>query len=630
MSNPGYIAASFTPTAPRPQPLFIPSLLIAAGFGILTGIVEGFGLLIFQRINWARWGPTLHVSQEILWISPLVDLCLFLLVGVVVWMAARLLPRLPALKVLVFLFTFLALYDWLSVTDRLYQRACIILSLGIAAVFIRWLGRREDTAVKFGKATLPWIVASGLVLGAVIQVSSWLREENAFADLPPAPPAAPNVLVIVVDTLRADRIAAYGCPHPTSPNLDRIAREGVLFENAIAASSWTLPSHASLLTGRAVWEHGVGTVHPLPVLGWQEPALGGYPTLAGALEREGYRTGAFSANRSWFVRDWGLSRGFMHFEDYFQSPADMFARTFYGHELIRNYIKRIKHGEAQELLRYGHGFGIRKRADVINDELLRWIDRDHRKPFFAFLNYLDVHDPYHTPAGYPDPPWEQRTEVDRYDAGVRYVDDYIGRLLLALDQRHLGNNTLLIITSDHGEGLGQHGMEGHGRTLYWELVHVPLLIRFPGHVPAGQRVTVPVSNSAIAATLINLLGSQPKTPFPGPPLSALWKDRQAETHWPEPVSELVQDKYLVQGDDPSGSQLPTARSGWMSSLVTQRWHLIVHQKAGEQLYDWTADPGERNDLIRTPEGQQAARELSSRLAGLTHPPAGAPRSTPRH
>jgi len=112
-------------------------LLVGLGFGIATGFIEGIGLLLFQRINWARWGPMMHVSPEIIWISPIVDVIFFLLAALICWAIARLVPRVPAMRVLIFVLTFLTVYDWLTLTSRLYHRACLLLALGVAVAFTR-------------------------------------------------------------------------------------------------------------------------------------------------------------------------------------------------------------------------------------------------------------------------------------------------------------------------------------------------------------------------------------------------------------------------------------------------------------------------------------------------------------
>ncbi len=480
-------------------------LVFALGSGIAVGLIEGAGLMLFQRINWARWGPMMHVSSEIIWISPIVDAILFLTLALICYIASWVAPRLPAMRALILLLTFLTAYDLLTLTSRLDHRACLLLALGVAVAFTRWCGKKENSLQQLWKKATPWILAAWMLAFAAIQGGSWMRERSAVNKLPAATANAPNVLVIVVDTLRADHVSSYGYSRPTTPNLDRMAQEGVSFENAISTCSWSLPSHVSLLTGRYQFEHGVGSVQPEPWTGWGSQGLGGFPTLGEALEKRGYRTGAFSANRTYFSRDLGFGRGFLHFEDYFHSASDALVRTLYGREFARIYLKRSEHSLVKRTLRklgltslldqdaegsgsYGGAFGVRKRADVVNHEVLTWIDRDRQRPFFAFLNYFDVHDPYGAPRNYPRPSWPRQTDIDAYDDGVKYVDDYIGRLMDELVRRGLANNTLVVITSDHGESLGQHHLRTHGKALYRELIRVPLVIWYPGHAPAGVRV----------------------------------------------------------------------------------------------------------------------------------------------
>jgi arylsulfatase A-like enzyme len=608
-------------------------LLVGVGWGIATGFVEAAGLLVFQRLNWARWGPMMHVSKEIFWISPVVEAIFFFSLAMICGIVVRFVPRLPAVRVVVFLLTFLSVYDWLTLTNRLYHRACLLLALGAGVAFARWCGEREVAFLQFCKRATPRVVAAWVLVFAGIQGGQWLHERSAIAQLPPAASGAPNVLVIVVDTLRADHVSSYGYTRPTTPNLDRIARQGVLFESAISTSSWSLPSHVSLVTGRYLFEHGVGNVQPEPWLGWKNTSFGGFATLGEALQQRGYRTGAFSANRTYFSRDLGFGRSFIHFEDYFHSPADMFVRTLYGREFARIYLKRSDHSLVKRTLRrlgwtglldqdaegsgsYGGAFGIRKRADVVNKEALDWIGQDRQRPFFAFLNYFDAHDPYGGPRDYPKPAWPQQATIDAYDDGVKYVDDYIQHLMEELDRRGLTTNTLVIITSDHGESLGQHHLETHGRALYWELIHVPLVIYCPGHVPAGVKIERPVTNAAIPATVLSLMGADDST-FPGPALSLLWKTPMAATRWPDPLAELAQNKYPGKHDKEADQLVPTATSGAMRSIISSKWQLITHEKLGDQLYDWTRDPEESTDLISTPEGKTYALSLKSEMEGLT-------------
>jgi arylsulfatase A-like enzyme len=607
-------------------------LILGLGSGIVVGFIEGLGLLLFQRINWARWGPMMHVSWEIVWISPIVDAILFLSLALICIVVSRLTPRILAMRVLVFLLTFLSVYDWLTLTSRLLLRACLLLALGVAVAFTRWCGKHEGAFLRFWKRTTPWMVAAWVLAFAGIQGGKWLRERNAVANPPPAVAGAPNVLVIVVDTLRADHVSSYGYARPTTPNLDRLAQQGVRFDHAISPCSWSLPSHVSLVTGLYQFEHGVGSVQPEPWLGWGNKGMGGFPTLGEALERRGYRTGAFSANRTYFSRDLGFGRGFVHFEDYFQSPSDAFVRTLYGREFARIYLKRSEHSLVKRTLRrlgfaslldqdaegsgsYGGAFGVRKRADVVNQEVTEWIDRDQPRPFFAFLNYFDVHDPYGGPRDYPKTSWPQQSELDAYDNGVNYVDDYIGRLMEELGRRGLANNTLVVITSDHGEALGQHHLRTHGKALYWEQIHVPLVIWYPGHVPAGVTVTTPVTNAAIPATIMDLLGAGPQSPFPPSSLGTLWQTGGVP-NWPEPLSELAHNAMSDKEDQAARTLVPTSSTGSMKSLVTTRWQLITHETMGDQIYDWVLDPAESSNLAPTPEGQAKVGGLKSRMTDV--------------
>lgn len=603
-------------------------------FGAIAGLLEGAGLLAFQRINYARWGPMIHVSKEILWISPIVDLIFFSLVSAAIWLVSRISSRIPANKIVIFTLTFLAGYDWLTLTGRLYHRACLLLAFGVAVAFSRWLARHEVQAARFFRKTAPWAIAAVALAFIGIQGGKWWHERTAVAALPQSAAGAPNVLVIVMDTLRADHVSAYGYPRPTTPNFDRLAQQGTLFENAVSPSSWSLPSHVSLVTGRYLHDHKVGDVQPEPWLGWGNSGLGGFPSIGEALEKNGYRTGAFSANRTYFAHNLGFARGFIHFEDYFSSPADTCLRTLYGREFARLYLNRTAKSKVTRALIFmglqslldkdsegsgsqGGAQAIRKRGAIVNDELLHWIDGEGDRPFLAFLNYFDAHVPYGAPGGYPPPPWKQNAVIDKYDDGIKYVDDCIGRLMLELQRRGLDQRTLVIITADHGESLGQHGLPFHGSALYWEQVHVPLLIWYPGHVPPGVTVDTPVTNASIPATIMTVLGQE--NTFPGPPLNALWTTPPVGI-WPNPISEVSENKYLAQRDRPADPSVPTVVTGSMKSVVSGPWQLITHQRAGKQLYNWKLDPGETDNRIAAPDGKAISTAIESSGDKGTAPP----------
>jgi arylsulfatase A-like enzyme len=623
------LAKDFSAAAPKASTGSV--LLLAAWFGLVAGMVEGAGLLLFQRINWERWGRVTHVSVEIIWISALWDFLLFVLVGLGVVLFARLLPKLPTLRVAIFLFGALMFYDWLALTERLTQYSVLVLALGLATTLVRIFGKYEGRLLRFWKTSLPWVAALFVLAFAGIEGEGWIAEKSALRKLPPAPAGAPNVVVLVVDTLRADHLSTYGYERATSPNIDRIANEGVLFENAIAASSWTLPTHASMLTGRYPYEHGATDVKGP----WGKAFDNRYPTLGEALTQHGYRTAAFSANCIYFSRDMGFGRGFIRFEDYFHSTFDRFSRTLYGKELERLILRRDKVrrliiwlgfpaiNELQPQPGSTSTFMVRKRASDVNRQALSWIDGDSTRPFFVFLNYFDTHWPYGTPPGYPrkfvrldahalllDQQISDDSPTNRiapYDESVAYVDDQIGKLFDDLKQRGIDQRTLVVVTSDHGELLGEHGFHGHQNSLYRPLIQVPLIFWQPGHLPAGVRIKRPISQASLAATITDMLGLTEGAVFPGPSLRILWNAQQIPSTWPDPLSELAQFKYQAR-------TFPS-RYGAMASLVTPQYHYMAHEHFGAELYDWVRDPAEAVNLAKTPAGQTVALGLAARVQG---------------
>jgi len=605
-------------------------LPLAIWFGLAAGLIEGLVFLLFPfllQFEWVSRDVLLpDVAIELIWISPLFNGLLFGAIGlglIGLFKLARLARpdrRLPVVVTSVSLFSFLSFLDWLALlwSRRIHHLSLAILAAGLAATFTRYARKREERMSRLWRRTLPWLAAAVALVFAGVESGGWLRERMAISALASAPPSAPNLLVIVVDTLRADHLSGYGYARPTSPRLDRLAQEGALFESAFSASSWTAPSHASLLTGRYPHEHGVEWRTPRALLD------GRYPTLAEALKERGYRTAAFSANSFWFTRPMGFGRGFIRFEDFFQSPSDMALRTFYGRAFEQVVLRRLGIED----------FPARKRAADINRSVLRWVDRDREKPFFAFLNYMDTHDPYLPPAPFrgkfsrsPAPGGilngrlgryhplmtseELQGEIDAYDGAIAYVDDQIGRLLDELRRRAMLDRTVVLVTSDHGESLGERGFLLHANSLYLETIHVPLIFRYPEKTPAGARVTQPVTNAAAAATVMELVGAGRQTMFPLPSLLQLWRPGcapQAAASWPPPLAEIERQPWSLD-------RYPVSR-GWIKSLVSSEWHYIRYENLGAEIYDWKNDEREEHNLINNPRVESATETLHSRLQGF--------------
>jgi arylsulfatase A-like enzyme len=568
--------------------------LVAAWFGLVTGLLEGVGFLTAQK-----FGRLMHVWLEITWISPLFDLLLFGVLGLILSGISRLLPRLPVILASLFLFIFLAALDLLTLmlVHRVHQLALTLLAIGLAVELTRRVAKYEKAALRFFRRSLPSVAVLVLLTIVGVQGGQWLRTHEKISNLPKPHTNEPNVLLIVIDTLRADHFSCYGYERLTSPNIDLIAQQGVLFKYAFATSSYTLPSHASLLTGHYTEEHGVewDTSKQL----FTSPHL----TLAEALYSRGYRTAAFSANTLWFTREQGFGRGFIRFEDFFHSFTDMALRTVYGRALEKYVLQR---------------FGLedipaRKRASDVNRSLFKWIRRDRERPFFAVLNYMDTHDPYLPPLTYrnkfstvenpggilncrigrcdPKMTTEQlQGEIDAYDGAIAYLDDHIDRLFTELKKLNLSHNTLVVITSDHGEAFGEHDLLLHDNSLYWEVIHVPLIFWLPNRIAAGVRVDQPVTNAALPATIMEIIGDDSQSLFPGLPLNRLWSKPETEPEWLNPLAEMRHKPWTLK-------KYPVAH-GTLRSIITPRFHYIINKKTGTEIYDWKNDPSEVYNLAK--------------------------------
>jgi arylsulfatase A-like enzyme len=460
-----------------------------------------------------------------------------------------------------------------------------------------------------------FLATMGFTLGGLVVGASGLDklvDKTNLASLQISSKRTPNVILIVVDTLRADHLSIYGYPRTTSPNIDRLASHGILFENAIAPSVNSLPSHASIFSG--LYPHSHGTE-------WNKPLAyrnGSFPTLAGVLRSNGYVTAGFSANLFWVTSAYGFNRGFIHFEDYFRSVDDMFLRTLYG-RLIQKYV--LQHLGFEDI-------PARRHAADINRSVFNWFDSLQKEPYFLFINYIDVHDPYLPPEPYrrefsksvnpggilncsvgrcdPDLTTTQlQTEEEAYDGGISYVDDQINQLLDGFQKKGLLDNTLVIITSDHGEAFDEHGMYLHDNCLYREVIHVPLILIWPGQLPENVQVARPVTIAALPATVMDLLGEKNQKEFSIQSLRPLWEDGEAAFNWPYPLSEIAGRPWMPKNYP--------VHNGWVKSLVSPQLQFIKNEKLPDELYNWNADILEKKNLAQQPEMQGVIRDFHSKL-----------------
>ena len=403
----------------------------------------------------------------------------------------------------------------------------------------------------------------------------------------------PNIVLVSIDTLRPDHLSCYGYPRPTSPVIDRLASEGVLFANHISSSSWTLPAHAALFTALEDSVHGCTDTDR--VLG--PDAV----TLAEALADHGYLTAGFFSG-PYLHPVFGLAQGFETYGDC----------TSYG---------ALLEDEAVDQWAMDPGIMRRSHRDVTNPivtgEVLSWL-ASARQPFFLFVHMWDVHFDFIPPPPYDslfDPDYQGWVTgedfffdprihrgmaardlahlVALYDGEIRWTDEHLGRIVARLEDGDLLDRTVVVITGDHGTEFFEHGDKGHRKTLFDEVIRVPLVVRFPPALPAGVRVQAQTRAVDVAPTILALAGVRDQRLGSGPSLVELVNT--GARHTLPAVSELFS----------------VGRS--LRAVRTPRWKVIhdLEQRA-VLAFDLSLDPAERRPQARLDQGGWPARLATCR------------------
>jgi arylsulfatase A-like enzyme len=413
----------------------------------------------------------------------------------------------------------------------------------------------------------------------------------------------PNIVIIALDTARADHLSAYGYPKPTTPHLDALAKRGVLFEKAIANSSWTLPSFAAVLTGLLPHQNATAL---------QTPLGKGFLTVAAVLRCRGYQTAGFNANASYGTARAGLAQGF----DVYDDDDGTLRSNLINIEIVKAfwavvYFPLIR---PQAL--------PRRNARTLNQAVLRWFRHRSRRPLFLLVNYVDVHEPYimipevgarFGPAqttlsqriraevdqitwgiAPPQSAEEQAELIAGYDSALAFTDSQIGNLIQDLESSPEWSNTYIIVFGDHGQAFGTHQHYGHGWGLNGELLHVPLIIAGPG-IPQGRRVRDLVGLQQLFATVLDLSAPQTAAPVANSLRCSWMLPPGTRGGSPAVISEFVgHDEFSI-------------------SILTPERHLIRDAAGKLQLYDLIADPNEQVNLAGAPEHQAEIAALQSRL-----------------
>ena len=442
-------------------------------------------------------------------------------------------------------------------------------------------------------------------------------------------PGRPNVLLITMDTVRADHLSVYGYDRETSPELARLARESTLYRRAIAVSDFTLPTHASIFTGLYPSWHGAYYSPPDNPAG--RPLGRGARTLAETLSMNGYWTGGVVANHAYLHPYFGLNRGFEAYD--YRRPVELLAhdRPFYLRNAALGVVRRVEDISAMA--------SPTLRATDINRRALQMLEERGNKSFFLFLNYMDAHTPFAAPPPFDsrfpgkDPgfrpaadrtvedavysavltgkrsltPAERAHFISQYDGGIAYVDSQIGALLSRLRELNLYDNTLIIVTSDHGNAFGEHELIDHGNGfVYQDQVHVPLIVKYP-HQSDAKVSDALATQVDLMPTILEQTGAQPMPNLQGRSLS-------------KPRTE---DSDVIYAEARAPRRWAAANSrlrGIRRAIFSGSLELISWSLGPSQLYDLQTDPQEAHNVFD--ENDPRIRALLDKLTAWT---ASAPR-----
>jgi len=595
----------------RPAATVLRRHLTRVPSALATGIVIGSlgGVLELLAAAWNRWvlERLLFQGSDYWWLTPLLAGAIvagFTAVAALV-VPARWETGVDRLRFGVPIALGTVGVLWLF--PQLALGASLVLAAGVGVTASAWCARRAARLDVLVRRTLPLAVLIPTGVGIVMHLPShWLSRRSADG----AGPGAPNVLLLVLDTVRAIELGLYGLSQSTSPTLDGLGAGGVVFERAVSPAPWSAPSHASLFTGRSPAELSID---------WNRRLDATYPTLAEALRDAGYATVGIVANTAYASAETGLARGFDHYEDY---PLTL-RRALAMPRLTRRFVAGARDAVHTPPLDEAG----RLSAEHIAGRFLAWVDDHPRRPFFAFLNFYDAHAPY----GAPEPFWSRylpdvkpraipvsgpRSEGpaaaaghQAYRAAIAHLDFVIGNMLDTLIRRGVLNNTLVIVTADHGEEFNEHAVPGHGQTLFTQAVHVPLLLFWPGRLPAA-RVSTPVGLAQLPATIMDLLHQE--SPFPGTSVAPLWRGDSL------PASAVAS---MVTRPWPSGVRDDVNAPHALESVQVGRYHYIRQPgDAMELLYDQATDPLESRNLARQEEASSLIRSLRDSLAAAMPAP----------
>jgi arylsulfatase A-like enzyme len=596
--------------------------LLGASAGVILGLIEAACL---RLPNWPLPLLKPHVPFSFWFFAPLLMSVVFGLLGLLAgFLASRGKSRLLGMLLIGALVGLAGDYFWLVLKSYSSAWAWVIflqdiitpslifaLILGCTLAYL-WATRRPGIplGVLADVPILPWsrAVLSSMAVLAIATGLSYFPDHLLTSTAHATDKSQqPNIVLIVWDTTRADHLSSYGYARNTTPNVDQLAQRGVLFENAVSASNWTLPGMASVFTSLLPHQHGAGVDTPLG---------NGPKTLAEILQDGGYETAGFNANSTYGATPWGLARGFETYLDCTSTLGYSLHASRMGHDIIEPSTEKwLPPSRISEF-----------NAHQLNEQVYHWFDHRSDRPFFLFLNYDDAHDPYDVPAPY-DRTYgrvskealhrleaekfghfdlsadERESLIIGYDNALHYIDSQMGELLRFLERSPDWSNTYVIITADHGEAFGEHHNYTHGRDLHREVLHVPLVVAGPG-IPAGVRISHTGATRQIFSTVLKWAGMD----------QAVLRKTSLSRMWNADYRPINPDEARVS--EVIDATAPPAPQG-MITLTTREWQFIYQAgKPRYQLYHWPTDPMEQQDVADLPENQALIEHLKASLLAI--------------
>jgi len=604
--------------AVRARDLLITSVCFALATGLLHVAILWVRRYGLHQFTWS--------SRELIWMSPLAYLGFFLATATVIAVVG-LAWRPVSQATVVLIDAFLMVFALLLLFPRISQWASMVLAAGVAFQLSRAVGKRPAAWQRRFLIGVPVLGAVVLIGSVAVHVSRWATERRMMAELPEPPANAPNVLLLILDTVRAANLSLYGYARPTTPHLKEWAKQSAVFDYAIATAPWSLPSHASFFTGRPAYELGTGFLDPLDT---------DVTTLTEVLRKAGYATGAFAANYYYGHTESGLEQGFAHYEDYpITAKQVIFSSSFGQAPIFTKSLLAVtrdrsirKVGQALREFEWipssAYPSNDRKTAAQVDAAFLRWRSGLGRRPWFAFVNYFDAHANYKPSPAFVHSFSSSPNDVDLYDAAIADIDNEIDRMLRTMQQHGELDNTIVVVMSDHGEQFGERGLLEHGNSVYTQLLRVPLMIRYPRRVPGGVRVAQVASLRHIPATVLDLVTPSTGTriapgALPGTSLRLLW-----EGQWPDSLQGAQSYLRVVNR--------VSRRESIDLSVFDDSLHFIQsmvrlgpneasedgrRESTTEHLFRYRTDSTEMDDLQQSAMGEALARAYRALLPLVT-------------